>query len=297
MVTAQAVRYHEHGGPEVLALEEVPLPRPGAGQVRVAVRAAGVNALDWKLRTGFRGTPPDGPQGTGIELAGTVDALGPGVAGLEVGQAVFGQVASGAAATYALAEAAALRPKPEHLSYAEAAALPVALETAHRTLEELGLRAGETLLVHAVAGGVGLAAAQVALARGAHVVGTASERHHAFLRELGVVPVTYGDGLEQRLPGPVDRVLDASGRGEVGLSVGLTGDPDKVLTIADPAGAAEHGVRFSTGKGGTFPADVLPRVPVAEVFPLERAADAHRRSQDGHFLGKLVLDAEASLPR
>ncbi|GGS68721.1 hypothetical protein GCM10010176_009000 [Nonomuraea spiralis] len=297
LVTAQAVRYHEHGGPEVLELAEVPLPQPGPGQVRVAVRAAGVNALDWKLRAGFHSPPPDGPQGVGIELAGTVDALGPGVTGLEVDQAVFGQVAPGAAATYALAEAASLRPKPEHLSFVEAAALPVALETANRALDELGLRAGRTLLIHAVAGGVGLAAAQLALARGAKVIGTASAGHHAFLRDLGVVPVTYGDGLEERLPGPVDLVLDASGRGEVELSVRLTGDPGKVLTIADPVGAGRHGVRFSTGSGGPFPVDVLPRVPVAEVFPLERVADAHRRSQDGHFLGKLVLDAETSLPR
>ncbi|NUP61210.1 MAG: zinc-binding dehydrogenase, partial [Nonomuraea sp.] len=297
LVTAHAVRFHAHGGPEVLELEEVPMPEPGPGQVRVAVRAAGVNALDWKLRAGFRGTPLDGPQGTGIELAGTVDAVGPGVPDLRVGQAVFGQVPSGAAATHALADAALLAPKPEGLSFEEAAALPVALETAHRALDELGPMTGRTLLIHAVAGGVGLAAAQLALARGAQVVGTASERHHPFLRGLGVQPVTYGDGLKERLPGPVDLVLDASGRGEIALSVELTGDPDRVITIADPMGAAEHGVRFSKAKGLRPPLDLLPEIPVAEVFPLERAADAHRRSQDGHFLGKLVLNTEASLPR
>jgi NADPH:quinone reductase-like Zn-dependent oxidoreductase len=296
LVTAQAVRYREHGGPEVLELEEVPLPKPGPGQVRVAVRAAGVNALDWKLRAGFRGTPLDEPQGTGIELAGTIDAVGPGVPEWQVGQAVAGR-ASGAVATHVLAEAGELRPKPEGLSYEEAAALPVALQTAHRTLRELGLRAGQTLLIHAVAGGVGLAAAQLALARGARVVGTASERHHEFLRGLGVHPVTYGEGLKERLPRPIDLVLDASGRGEVELSVELTGDPDKVITIADMAGAKQHGVRFSMGDPGEVPWDVLPRIPVAEVFPLERAADAHRRSQDGHFLGKLVINTEATLPR
>ncbi|WP_188187160.1 zinc-binding dehydrogenase [Nonomuraea sp. SYSU D8015] len=297
LVTAQAVRYRAYGGPEVLELEEIPMPQPGPGQVRVAVRAAGVNPIDWKIRRGFMGAPIVGPQGTGLELAGTIDALGPGVEEWRLGQPVYGRVASGAAATHAIADAGNLRAKPDDLSYEEAAALPVALETAHRALGLLDLRSGHTLLIHAVAGGVGLAAAQLALARGAEVVGTASERHHDALRGLGIHPVAYGDGLEERLPGPIDRVLDASGRGELELSVKLTGDPDKVITIADRAGAARLGVRFSSGGGSlALPADEGIRVPVAETFPLERTADAHRRSEDGHFLGKIVINAEASLP-
>ncbi|MEV3986745.1 zinc-binding dehydrogenase [Nonomuraea sp. NPDC049758] len=99
------------------------------------------------------------------------------------------------------------------------------------------------------------------------------------------------------LPCPVDLALDASGRGEIELSVRLTGDPDKVITVADPVGAGRHGVRFSKSKGLRPPLDVLPRIPIAEVFPLERVADAHRRSQDGHLLGKLVLNTEPFLPR
>ncbi|NRQ36748.1 zinc-binding dehydrogenase, partial [Nonomuraea sp. NN258] len=297
LVTAQAVRYSEHGEPDVLTLTEIPLPQPGPGQVRVAVRAAGVNGIDWKLRRGFLGAPLDGPAGTGIEVSGTVDALGPGVTRWKIGDPVFGPVPTGGLATHALAEADALLPRPGHLSDEEAAALPVAVETAARTLAELKLEAGQTLLIHAVAGGVGLAAAQLARARGAHVIGTAGERHHDRLRALGVEPVTYGDGLEDRVGRPVDRVLDASGRGVIGLSVRLTGDPDKVITIADPVGAAEHGVRFSSN-GGPVPADAAEiRVPIAEVFPLERAADAHRRSEDGHYLGKIVVNTEASLPR
>lgn len=303
LVTAQAVRHHRLGGPEVLELEEVPLPQPGPGQVRVAVRAAGVNGIDWKLRTGFPGAQIDGPQGTGIELAGTIDALGEGVTGRRLGEAVYGQVASGALATHAIAEADALVAKPDDLTYEEAAALPVAVGTATRTLRELDLQEGQTLLIHAVAGGVGLAAAQLARALGAKVIGTASERHHDVLRGLGVHPVTYGEGLEERLPHTVDRVLDASGRDVLELSVKLTGDPGKVITIADMAGANRLGVRFSTGAGSgpAAMAQVLRaagdvRVPVAEVFPLERAADAHRRSEDGHFLGKLVVNAEASFP-
>ncbi|MFI6786896.1 zinc-binding dehydrogenase [Nonomuraea sp. NPDC050383] len=313
LVTAEAVRYRRHGGPEVLELEEAPPPEPGPGQVRVAVRAAGVNPVDWKIRSGLMGAPPDGPSGTGLELAGTVDAVGPGVTRWEVGRPVFGR-ATGALATHALASAGDLLAKPEWLAYERAAALPVAAETAYRALGLLGDPAGRTLLIHAVAGGVGLVAAQLAVARGATVVGTAGERHHAFLREIGIHPVTYGDGLEERLPGPVDLVLDASGRDVLGLSVRLTGDPARVVTIADPAGAARHGVVFTTGSPGApleeVFAEVLPlvrdgalRLPIAEVFPLERAADAHRRSEDGHYLGKLVvavagdLNAEAGLPR
>lgn len=308
LVTAEAVRYREYGDADVLALDEVPLPEPGPGQVRVAVRSAGVNPIDWKIRMGFMPKPFDGPAGTGVEFAGTIDALGPGVEEWTVGQPVFGRVATGAAATHAIAEVADLVAKPGSLPYDAAAALPVAVETADRALRALGLRSGQTLLIHAVAGGVGLAAAQLARARGAQVVGTASERHHEFLRGLGVHPVTYGDGLADRLTQPIDLVLDASGRGVLDLSVRLTGDPDKVLTIADYAGAAERGVRFSTGQDGrplgeVF-AEVLPlvesgavRLPIAETFPLERTADAQRRSQDGHLLGKIVINAEPDFPR
>ncbi|MBB5785056.1 alcohol dehydrogenase catalytic domain-containing protein [Nonomuraea jabiensis] len=297
LVTAQAARYHAHGGPEVLALEEIPLPQPGPGQVRVAVRAAGVNPIDWKIRSGLMGAPLGEPQGTGLELAGTIDALGPGVSEWRLGDPVFGQVKGGAAATHAIAEASLLTAKPDDLTYEEAAALPVAVETARRALAALGLEEGQTLLIHAVAGGVGLAAAQLALAAGARVVGTAGERHHTFLRGLGVHPVTYGEGLEERLPGPVDRVLDASGRGELELSVKLAGDPANVISIADRAGAARLGVRFTSGgvKGPVDHRNV--RIPVAESFPLERIADAHRRSEDGHFLGKIVVNTEGTLPR
>ncbi|MER5323496.1 NADP-dependent oxidoreductase [Streptosporangium roseum] len=160
---SQAIRYARYGDPDVLTLDEVPTPDPGPGQVRVAVRAAGVNGIDWKIRRGFmaRGhpldEPLDAPAGTGIEFAGTVDALGAGVQGWRVGQAVFGQVSSGAAATHVPAASGDLLAKPGWLSCEQAAALPVAAETAYLTLRQLGVSAGQTLLVHAVAGGVELA--------------------------------------------------------------------------------------------------------------------------------------------
>ncbi|WP_327090862.1 zinc-binding dehydrogenase [Nonomuraea sp. NBC_01738] len=207
---------------------------------------------------------------------------------------------SGALADHVVVPAEDLAAKPAGRTFAEAAALPVAAETAYRVLGQLGVEAGHTLLIHAVAGGVGLAAAQLALARGARVLGTASLPHHTYLRELGVHPVTYGDGLEERITERVDKVLDASGRGVLELSVLLAGGPEHVVTIADP-GAAALGVRFSSGSAQPIPFAEVPLeevvIPVAAAFPLERAADAHRRSEDGHLLGKIVVIAEDILPR
>ncbi|MFI6534275.1 zinc-binding dehydrogenase [Nonomuraea sp. NPDC050547] len=306
----RAVRYSEHGGAEVLRVDEVPIPVPGPGQVRVAVRAAGVNAVDWKIRGGAFGIPLDGPTGTGLEFSGVIDAIGPGVDGpdagpdagwLRVGQGVVGRH-SGALADYVLAVPDDLVAKPDGHTHVEAAALPVAVETAARALALLGLEEGRTLLIHAVAGGVGLAAAQLAIRAGLRVVGTASEPHHPYLKGLGVHPVTYGDGLEERIGEPVDLVLDASGRDVVALSVRLTGDPDKVVSIADP-GAGSHGVRFSSGSSSPIKLRDISgeiaatRLPIAAEFPLEQAADAHRLSEHGHFLGKIVVNAEANVPR
>ncbi|MFD3327780.1 NADP-dependent oxidoreductase [Streptomyces sp. NPDC058701] len=301
----KAIRFSEYGDADVLRLEEVPLPEPGAGQVRVKVAAAGVNGFDWKVRRGYfsGGEPLAAPTGTGMELSGTVDAVGPGVHQWRPGQAVFGGSADrGAAAEYDLAAARDLVAKPDWLGFEEAAALPVATETAYRTLRLLDVREGQTLLIHAAAGGVGLLAGQIARARGATVIGTAAVRNHAFLREIGVSPVLYGDGLFDRVramaPQGVDAVLDCSGRGELPGSVALAGGPDRVVTLVDPAGAAEHGVRFSGEAGSLAEAvtEVLPlveagrvRIPIDAVFPLEEAADAQRRSENGHLRGKVLI--------
>ncbi|WP_371783675.1 NADP-dependent oxidoreductase [Streptosporangium subroseum] len=300
-----AIRYARYGGPDVLTLDEVSIPEPGPGEVRVAVRAAGVNGIDWKLRRGFldRGQLAGGPVGTGVEFAGIVDALGAGVRDWSVGQAVFGHASSGAVATHVTTASESLLAKPDWLSFEQAASMPVAAETAYRCLRQLDVKEGQTLLVHAVAGGVGLVAAQLARARGVEVVGTASPVHHAFLRELGVRPVTYGDGLAERVraaaPEGVDAVLDGSGRDVLALSVELTGDAERVVTIADGR-AAEYGVRFSTGADraplSEVFAEVFPlmewgalRMPIERTFPLERAADAYRLSEEGHLRGKIVI--------
>ncbi|MFE4381197.1 NADP-dependent oxidoreductase [Streptomyces cyaneofuscatus] len=301
----EAIVYEEFGGPDVLHLAEVAAPRPGPGQVRVAVRAAGVNPLDHKIRSGRMEAafPTPLPATPGAELAGVVDEVGEGVTAFAPGDEVLGWSATGSYAAGALAEAASLARKPEGLSWETAAALPVATDTASRVLDELALSDGETLLLHGAGGGVGSVAVQLAVARGATVIGTASPANHDYLRVLGAVPVAYGDGLVERVrelaPEGVDAVFDASGRGALPASIELRGGAtDRIVTIAD-GDAAELGVAFSSGGGGPsaerlaanarLAADGELRVEIAQVFPLADAASAHAVSEGGHVRGKLVL--------
>jgi NADPH:quinone reductase-like Zn-dependent oxidoreductase len=297
----KAVQFSEFGGPEVLELVELPDPHPDDGQIRVAVRAVGVNPIDWKVRSGAMGG--DLPQTTGRELAGVVDEVGEGVVDVATGDEVFGFALDGAAAAeLALLETyASMSPS---LDFAHAAALPVAVETAARTLDLLEVGEGQTVLVNGAAGGVGIAAVQLARDRGAWVLGTASPGNHDFLRSLGAEPTTYGEGLADRVrelaPRGVDRALDAAGAGELAALVQLTGNPAHVVTIADYAGAQELGVTFSGGPGSRRAHYALKAVtqlieggrfalPVQETFALHRIAEAHRLSENGHVRGKLVL--------
>jgi NADPH:quinone reductase-like Zn-dependent oxidoreductase len=296
----KAIQYGRFGGPEVLELGELPDPHPGPGQVRIAVRAVGVNPIDWKMRSGMMGG--ELPQTTGREAAGVIDELGEGVDDLAPGDRVFGFVSgAGAAALAVLAEYA---PIPASLDFAGAAALPVAVETAVRTLDLLGVGQGTTLLVNGAAGAVGSAAVQLARLRGARVIGTASPNNHEYLRSLGAEPTTYGDRMTDQVreiaPGGVDAALDAAGGGALSALVELAGGPERVVTIADYAGAQETGVQFSGGMGTERAVHALREIgpviesgrfslPVAQRFPLERIADAHALSQEGHVRGKLVL--------
>ncbi|MGH2895065.1 MAG: NADP-dependent oxidoreductase [Solirubrobacteraceae bacterium] len=297
----QGIQFTQFGGPEVLELVELPDPEPGPGQIRVAVRATGVNPIDWKVRSGAMGG--DLPKRTGQEVAGVVDKLGDGVTGVEVGEAVFGAAAGGGgAAELALVENYAR--VPDALDFAGAAALPVAVETAARTLDVLGVHSGQTVVINGASGSVGIAAVQFARARGAHVIGTASEANQDYVREFGAEPTTYGDGLVERVRAlardGVDRGLDAAGGGVLPALVALTGSPDRVVTIADYPGAQETGVPFSGGLGPERAWHALAdaaelieaghlRLPVAQTFPLADIAEAHRISETGHPRGKLVL--------
>jgi NADPH:quinone reductase-like Zn-dependent oxidoreductase len=195
----EAIVFDTYGGPEVLRLAQADVPRPGPGQVRLRVRAAGVNQLDRKIRAGAvrEVVPTTFPATPGLEAAGVIDELGPGVTGLDRGDEVIAFTETGAYAEYALATVVAR--KPSGLGWDEAAALPVAGETARRVLDLLAVTSGETLLVHGAAGAVGGLAVQFAVARGATVVGTASPANHEYLRSLGVAPVAYGDKLVERV--------------------------------------------------------------------------------------------------
>jgi NADPH:quinone reductase-like Zn-dependent oxidoreductase len=281
---------------------DVDEPHAGPGRIRVAVRAAGVNPVDWKIRSGAmqQFIPVQLAYIPGSDVAGMVDEVGHGVSGVAVGDEVFGFALDGGSAEYAVLEHFAV--KPAGMSWAEAAALPVAVETAVRALNLLGVSAGQTLLINGAAGGVGTAAVQFAQARGATVIGTASPANRDYLRSLGATPTTYGAGLVERVralvPAGVDFALDVAGRGALPELIELTGSPDRVLTIADPQ-AQQYGVPY-TGGGGQRSYEALGEaatlfgqgrfsLPVARTFPLADAPEAHRISEEGHVRGKLVL--------
>jgi NADPH:quinone reductase-like Zn-dependent oxidoreductase len=303
----KAVRFSEYGGPEVLHVDDVEEPHAGPGQIRVAVRAAGVNPIDWKVRSGMmaQGAALDAPRIIGSDVSGVVDELGEGVTDAAVGDAVFGSAPGGATAEYAVLDHYA--PKPAGLSWAEAAGLPVPVETATRVLDLLGVKAGQTLVINGAAGGVGIAGVQLARARGARVIGTAGPANHDFLRSLGAEPTTYGDGLVERVralaPDGVDLAFDGAGHGALPALIELTGGPENVVTIADFS-APELGVRVSTGGGPRAwaalgqAAELYEQgrfvLPVAQEFPFADAAEAHRVSADGHVRGKLVLVPEGA---
>ncbi|WP_329119069.1 NADP-dependent oxidoreductase [Streptomyces sp. NBC_01353] len=302
----EAIVYEEFGGPEVLRHETgVAVPEPGRGEVRVKVAAVGVNPVDHKRRYGWVEAfyPTTFPAVPGLEFAGTVDALGPDVTGVGVGDEVFGWTTTGAYAEYALAEVFA--PKPAGLTWEQAASIPVAGETAQRVLELLGVRRAETLLLHGAAGVVGSVAVQLAVAAGVTVIGTASEPNHAYLRSLGAIPVTYGDGLADRVraaaPQGVDAVFDAAGHDTLPVSIELTGGAkDRIVTIA-AVDAEEHGIVFSgvtvapeTARTwltthARLAVDGALAVRVADTLPLKEAARAQELSESGHTRGKLIL--------
>ncbi|GAA2028240.1 NADP-dependent oxidoreductase [Catenulispora yoronensis] len=296
----KAVRFDRFGGPDVLELVDLPDPHPGPGQVRIAVRAAGVNASDWKKRKGLM--DEELPQTLGHEAAGTVDELGAGVTDVALGDRVFGFTRDGAAQ----AESAVLAhyaPIPAALGFAAAAALPAAVETATRALDQLGVTSGCTLLVNGASGTVGSAAVQLAVARGARVIGTASSANHDYLRSLGAEPVTYGDGLVERVralaPDGVDLALDVAGSGVLPELIELTGRTPNVVTIADFEGAREYGVLFSRGDSGRALhvigeiGDLIESgrfaVPAVQTFPLASVGEAHQEAEKGGGRRKLVL--------
>jgi NADPH:quinone reductase-like Zn-dependent oxidoreductase len=296
------ITYSRYGGPEVLVPSEAAIPQPGPGQVRIRVRAVAVNLIDAKIRGGrLDGViPVTFPVLPGWDVAGVVDVAGEG-ASASAGDDVFGVASVGGYSQYALLD----RPvaKPAGLSFETAAAIVTVGEAAFRGLKHLGLKAGQTLLILGAGGSVGTIAAQLAVARGISVIGTAGEGDLGRLTALGVTAVRYGDGWTGRIralaPAGVDAVFDTAGAGLLGDAIALAGDASRVITIADPS-APEHGVRFT----GQNPADRAPEalpelaallakgevtLPVWRSYPLPEAATAHADLEAGRNRGKIIL--------
>jgi len=297
----KAVQFSRYGGPEVVELVEVPAPQAGRGQVRIAVRAAGVNPSDWKRRDGqYRDFDPlTFPSGFGVEASGIVDEVGAGVSSVAVGDAVFG-FGDATMASYAVLTHWAH--KPEDLSFEVAAGLPVIIDTATRALDDLGVKSGQTLLASGAAGGVGSAVLQLARCRGIKVIGTASPSKHDYLRGLGALPTSYGPGLAERVralaPEGVDAALDLAGSGVIPELIAIVGDPSHVLSVADFSAEAQ-GAKFSHGPPRD-PEQMLAdaarlcsagdfRLRIEQTFPLERTAQAQAVSAQGRVTGKLVI--------
>lgn len=297
----KAIRFNEYGGPEVLHMIEADPPSAGSGEVRIVVRAAGVNPSDWKRREGQYRAFEDVqfPAGLGVEGAAIVDEIGPDVADVAIGDEVFGFGES------VMAEQAILThwaKKPANVSFELAAALPVVSDTASRTLDQVGIEPGQTLLVSGAAGGVGTAILQLAGLRGIRVIGTASEAKHAYLRELDAIPTTYGAGREARVralaPSGVDAAIDVAGSGIIPELIRIVGDPAHVLSVADFS-AEQYGAKFSHGPP-VDPAGLFARMAdlcsagafamrIERTFPLDRAREAQELSQSGRVTGKLVV--------
>lgn len=292
------VSFAEFGGPDVLQLIDAEEPHAGPGQIRIAVRAAGVNPVDWRIREGqvLGAHPIELPSGVGLDASGVVDEVGESVEGVKVGDRVFGEGSS----TYAeFAVLSAWARMPKGLTFEEAAGYPSVVETALRVIREVGVQSGQTLLVSGASGGVGSAVLQIARDRGITVIGTAGAANQDYLRSLGAVATTYGEGWVERVRrlGHVDAALDLAGSGVIRELVELTGDAQRVISIAD-LDAPKSGVRFS-GVAGSMPEALAEAVglisrgklhiPVEKSYTLPEAAAAHIDSQAGHTRGRRVL--------
>ncbi|MEV8568989.1 NADP-dependent oxidoreductase [Streptomyces sp. NPDC051322] len=303
----KAISYREYGGPEVLEYGERPEPKLGPDSVLVQVRAAAVNPVDVKARAGYL----DGAMETvfpvipGWDVAGIVVRPGAAVPEFAAGDEVMGYLredflSRGTFAEFVAAPVRTLARKPAGLSFEEAAGLPLTGLTAYQVLRALEIRSDDTVLVHAAAGGVGSMAVQLALHNGARVIGTASERNHDYLRGLGAEPVTYGEGLADRVralaPLGVDAVFDTVGGDTLKLSANLLAPEGRLASIVDP-GVKELGGRYVFVRPDALDLHVLGEladqgvitVHVDQVFPLEQAAEAHRLNAEGRTRGKIVV--------
>ena len=304
-IAMKAVRFSEYGDVDVLNVEDVPDPVAGPGQVVVQVKAAGINPGEAKIRSGLLHArwPATFPSGEGSDLAGVISQLGPDVTGLAVGEDVIGYTDNRSSqAEYALVEAANVTPKPAAVPWAVAGALFVVGATAYAAVRAVAPGPGEVVVVAGAAGGVGSIAVQLARLTGATVVGLASDANHAWLRNRGVIPESYGDGVADRIRAAADHVdafIDTVGSGYVELALELGVEPARVDTIADFAAPEKYGVKADGNAAGASAqtladlagliADGSLDVPIAASFPLAQVREAYRELERGHTRGKIVL--------
>ena len=303
----RAVRFDKYGGLEVLQVVEVDRPIPGPGKALVRVKAAGINPGEASIRKGlFAGRwPATFPSGQGTDFAGIVEQAGPGVANVAVGDEVIGFTNDRASqAEFVLVDSGHLVPRPANVSWEQAGALFVAGTTAYAAVRSVAVGPGDTVVVSGAAGGVGSIAVQLARNAGAKVIGLAGNANQKWLADHGVIPVTYGDGVEDRFraasQGKVDAFVDTFGGGYVELALKLGVHPHRIDTIIDFAAAAQYGVK-TEGSFEAATADVLAQlagllaagrleIPIAKVYPLAEVREAYRDLEQRHTRGKIVLE-------
>ena len=301
----KAVRFDEYGGVDVLKVADVPRPVPGAGQVLVQVKAAGINPGEAKIRNGLyrERWPATFPSGQGSDLAGIVTEAGPGVTAFSAGDEVIGYTDNRASqAEYVVVEEQHLTARPARVPWEAAGALFVAGTTAYAAVRAVALSEGDTIVVSGAAGGVGSLTVQLARRAGATVIGLASENHHAWLAGHGVIPVTYGDAVADRIrqaANKVDAFIDTFGADYVQVALELGVEPSRTDTINNFPAVAAYGVKAEGNAAGASAAVLAElagliagdelEVPIAATFPMDRVQDAYRRLAEGHILGKIVL--------
>ncbi len=303
---SKAVRFNQYGGIDVLQVVDVERPTPGSGQVLVNVKAAGINPGEASIRKGLLAErwPATFPSGEGSDLAGVVAAVGEGVQSFAVGDEVIGFTDKRAShAEFVVVEANNLTPRPRNVSWEVAGALFVAGTTAYATIRAVSLKRGDTVAVSGAAGGVGSIVVQLAVQEGAKVIGLASSAHHQWLRDHGVIPVAYGEGVEERIRAATDNSLDAFidtfGADYVELALKLGVKPERIDTIANFEAVAKYGVK-AEGTAQAASAEVLAdlaqridqgklEIPIARTYPLAEVREAYRELEQRHTRGKIVL--------
>ena len=307
-----AVRYDHFGDIGVLYITELPTASPKAGEVLVKIKAAGINPGEASIRKGMleKEFPSTFPSGQGTDFAGIIEAVGDDVNKFKTGDEVIGFTNNrNGQADYVVVKAAQVVPRPPNVSWEAAGGLFVAGTTAYAAVEAVAIKPGETLIVSGAAGGVGSLVVQIAKKRGAKVIGLASEPHHQWLKDHGVVPVAYDGNAEENLKAALngtkaDAFIDTSGKGYVEMAIGLGIPADRIDTIIDFKAAEKYKVK-TDGSAAAGNAKVLNElagmvnngdleIPIAKTYPLNQVQEAYKELEQRHTQGKIVLIASAN---